>query len=30
MIKADKQTGFESRFYKKGGLLQRPKRKNKK
>jgi hypothetical protein len=30
MIKADEQTGFESRFYKKGGLIQRPKRKNKK
>ena len=31
MIKADEQTGFESRFYNnKGGLLQRPKRKNKK
>jgi hypothetical protein len=30
MIKADEQTGFESRFYKKGGLIQRPKRKLKK
>ena len=31
MIKEDEQTGFESRFYNnKGGLLKRPKRKNKK
>ena len=31
MIKADDQTGFESRFYNnKGGLLQKPKRKLKK
>ena len=30
MIKADDQTGFESRFYNKGGLLQKPKRKPKK
>ena len=31
MIKADDQTGFESRFYQnKGGLLQKPKRKSKK
>ena len=30
MIKADEQTGFESRFYKKGGLLSKPKRNPKK
>ena len=30
MIKADEQTGFESRFYKKGGLLKKPKRNPKK
>jgi len=30
MIKADEQTGFESRFYKKGGLINKPKRNPKK